>query len=312
MMKHYLIIALLFQVLLGCSTDISNYGYDYVKVMTLRDVDSGNAYNKGQGLWNYFYYNPKNDSVILREVQLPSDEPYTFITYAGQFKEQHYADTIAMLIAFLKRYKEGDLSYENLVHDNSNYCGSNFFAEYSIDGQPKFISFIVVGNDTLNRFDHFFYWLQEEAKWDRKIIPNSRIDETEETIHMLKGLGWYDSIIYTPPYIPLPCEKGIKTELLYGKWRTSGYIYGNGKQVYTTVTIKKDGSLIIEDFRDGKIKPIYSAKIVSLNSNHTIKLVYKDTTPTLKILNLTENCLEYIPEGANSNQTWQLYRMKQN
>jgi hypothetical protein len=286
--------------LLGCSTKDRVDDIIYIKMLTEGSADSITVYNKGVTLHNFLYYEPQKDSVVYRFIQ--KADPLQYKTYVGRFENSQYMDTILNLVSFLRDYRNGHLPPPK--YDDPMYCGATFYVEFKDQKGIHYKTFITEG-DTLSQFSDFFHRL-ESLPWQRKVVGNNILNEDREIVDVMKGVGTYNEI--ETPYIPLPCEKGIKLELLYGKWKTIGGQHENANISYWTNSIDKGGSWKIERINKGISKPGYVGNIISIDNDFSIKVKSKHGIAALKILNLTENCLEYRNE-SNGN-IWRLDRMK--
>jgi hypothetical protein len=296
--KQTVNIIILILGLLSCSNNSG--GYDYIKILSISKADTVTELNKGLKLYNYLYYKPESDSAVLRFVQ--SVDPEFFNTYSGFLRKKEYADTLALLISLLKHHKDGFVPYS--VDSTSTYCGPELYVEYSDSKGKHYNAFILDGNDTLSILSDFFHRL-ENLPWKKVKINNKRIDETEEVVNVLKGIGSYESIV--KPYVPLPCKKGIELNKLYGSWRTIGDKYNDATFNYWINEINNTGNWIIDEVYNGKTERKYRGKIKSIK-NHEIQVNSEHGLITLEILNLTDNCFEY--RLKKSKQVWRLDRIK--
>jgi len=285
--------------LLGCS---SNSGkYEYVKILSICKADTVTDLNKGLKLFNYLYYNPANDSAALRFVQ--SVDPVGFNTYSGFFRKKEYADTLALLISVLKQHKNGFLAYA--IDSDASYDGPVLYVEYADSKGKHYNGFALIVNDILSILSHFFHRLAK-LPWEKVKIDSKNIDETNEVVNVLKGIGRYDSIV--TPYIQLPCKTGIELDKLYGSWRTIGDKNNDATLKYVINKIDRTGTWIMDRVDNGKTDRIYIGKIKSIK-NHKIQVESVHGVATLEILNLTANCFEYRLNKNNRN-VWRLDRMK--
>jgi len=285
-------------ILLGCSNNSSEY--NYLKILSIAKTDSITELNKGLTLYNYLYYKPENDSAIFRFVQ--STDPEIYNTYKGSFRKKEYADTLAMLISLLKHHKNGVLPIS--IDTGAVYCGPELLVEYLDSKGLHYHSFTLGENDTLSFLSDFFHGL-ENLPWEKEIINNKQVDETNEVVNVLKGLGIYDSIVM--PYIPLPCKTGIDIDKLNGSWRTIGDKYNDATFNYWINRIDSSGNWIIDRVIEGKTTRQYIGKVKSIK-DYKIKIESESKLTTLEILNLTDNCFEY--RHTESKHVWRLDRMK--
>ena len=281
----------------GCSDNSSKY--NYIKILSIAKADTVTELNKGLKVYNFLYYNPYKDSVVFRFVQ--SIDPDTFNTYQGYFRNTKYADTIALLISLLRHHDKGFLNYK--IDSTSMYSGPELYVEYSDSKGLHYNSFII-NNDTLSGLSDFFHRL-ESLPWEKVLTNNKIIDETGEVVKMLKGLGTYDGLV--KPYVPPPCETGIKLDKLYGAWRTIGDKYNDATFDFLTNKIDSAGNWIIDKVSDHRTTREYAGKIKSIK-NYEIEVESEHGLTTLEILNLTDNCFEY--RLKKSQQVWRLDRMK--
>lgn len=299
-MKHHIVISLLLLSFLGCSTKDRVTDLIYIKVLTERSADSVTAYNKGATLHNFFYYEPHKDSVVYRFIQ--NVDPLQYRTYVGRFNNRKYLDTISTLVTFLRGYRDGPLPKP--TYDAPMYCGATFYVEFK-DSQGVHFKTFITDNDTLNQFSDFFHQF-ESLPWPRKVIDNKILNEDQEIVEVMKGVGTYYEI--DDPYIPLPCERGIQMELLNGTWRAISGKYDNVNSAYWKNTVDKAGNWKIEKISNGISKLVYTGKIISIDKNYVAKVKSKHGVATFKILNLSQNCFEYRHES--SGDIWRLDRIQ--
>jgi hypothetical protein len=283
--------------LLGCSNNSNTY--NYIKILSIAKADTVTDLNKGLKLYNYLYYNPEKDSVFFRFVQ--SVDPDTFNTYQGSFRNKEYADTIALLIELLRQHDDGYLPYKGNM--DAGYSGPHLYVEY-FDSKGVHYNAFAVDNDTLSNFSKFFHRL-ENLPWEKVLINNQKVDETEEVVKILKGLGTYDSMV--KPYVPLQCAPGIELDKLYGTWRTIGDKYNDATFKYWVYKIDSSGEWVINRIDSSKTSQYYNGKIKSIK-NQIIKIESERALTILEVLNLTDNCFEFRHKA--SKQIWRLDRMK--
>ncbi len=300
-MKTILIILFLFTGIIGCSNKDSQSEFTYIKILTIGKSELVTRYNKGLQLLTYLYYNPITDSVTFRYMQ--SVDPATFRTYVGNFSKRKYVDSIIHLVSMLKRFPNGTLQ-ETLSSSSAMYSGPELYVEYKDKKGVHFNSFLLDGNDTLEKVWSLILNL-EQSPWDKGIVSNNTVDDESEMINSLKGQGKYDSI--TTPYIPLPCDKGIEMNKLYGKWRTIGDKYNDHTLNYRINTIDEKGNWILERMYNSQLELVYSGKIKIINKDHSIKIRSDLGETIIEVLNLTANCLEYRVKGSKG--IWRLDRM---
>lgn len=277
--------------LIGCSNN--HHHYNYIKILTITKTDSVTDLNKGLKTENFLYYSPESDYAIFRFAR-PA-EPETYHTYTGHFRKKEFADTIASLVSLLKHNKEVFVPVS--LDTNGMYCGPLFYVEYSDSTGLHYNKFIIDRNDTLDNFCDFFYRL-EELSWHKELVNNTTVDETGEIVKMLKGTGSYEKIV--KPYVPLPCEKRIEPDKLYGSWRTIGDEFMDTSYKYDIYKIDKSGLLTIFKVENGKTTQEVVVKIKSVKGN-LIETEYKQKITILEIINLTDNCFEFRFEQKKRN-----------
>jgi hypothetical protein len=297
-MKQAFNVIILVLGLLGCSNNSGEY--DYIKILSISKADTVTEINKGLKLYNYLYYNPETDSAVLRFVQ--SVDPDIFNTYGGFLRKKEYADTLALLVTLLQHHKNGFLPYS--IDSNATYSGPELYVEYFDSKGKHYNAFILDDNDTLSLLSNFFHHL-ENLPWEKVKINNKNIDETDEVVNVLKGIGTYDSMV--KPYVPLPCKTGIELDKLYGSWRTIGDKYNDATFNYWINKIESTGTWKIDRVTNGKTNQEYVGKIKSIK-NYQIQVESEHGLATLEILNLTDSCFEY--RNKKSKQVWRLNRMK--
>lgn len=158
-MARLLLILSLIIFSLACST--SNDAYNYIKVISVIRAESITDYNKGFALGDYFYYEPKTDSIAFRLLQ--SRDPFRFSTYQGKLRNKAYADTIAMLIPFLKKINAKHIDTLKHCYQPNCCCTPDYYVEYNNARGSEFFFLPEIDNDTSRSFLDFVYQLKETS-----------------------------------------------------------------------------------------------------------------------------------------------------
>lgn len=282
-MKYCIYVFILLLGLTNCKKKPRDY--NYIKVLTITKTDSITDVNKGLKTENFLYYDPENDYAIVRLFH--SANPDVYHTYKGHFKNKKYADSVAVLVSFLRKRNEVHIS--PIPDSNAWYHGPYLYVEYSDSTGLHYKHFIGDAYDTLDYFCFFFYNL-EKLPWKKELVDNSYVNETEEVVKMLKAIGSYDRIV--KPYIPLPCKKGIEIDKLYGRWRTIGHDRMDTGYKYDVYKIDPSGIISVQSFNYNE-KSHEDVSVIKSIKNNEIILEYKNKLFTLEILNLCENCFEF-------------------
>lgn len=289
-MKFLFSINILFALLLGCSTKQSGKDIEYIKILTEGLSDTITSYNKGLGLSSYLYYEPKNDSVVLRSIE--AVEPHRYKTHVGKFSNEHYLDTLLRLLKKLRQHPDGFLPDTTPI-GSVNYCGPAFYVVYKDSkGIHNYGFTLVDGNDTLDQFYNFYSNLLD-LQWENKIVDNFIINADYEIVEATKKVGIYQQI--EEPYIPSTCGAGIDFNKIYGRWRKVGNDLHNEKRsTYYKLIMNKDGTSF-----NGKIEKDLqtadnsSARFVLNKTDTTITFKRGKDKYTYKISKLTDRCFDF-------------------
>ena len=139
----------------------------------------------------------------------------------------------------------------------------------------------------------------DELHWDKRPVNKTVIHFDSLAVKAAIKLGFYDKIEH--PYVPLKCEPGISMTKIYGVWRSAGNeVNRKTKSTYSKMVFTEDGTYIEEKIQKDTSIFKFTAKfrldqkrnLVILNKNGSLK--------KLKILKLTDDCLEFNFEGINS------------
>lgn len=294
-MKEFLLIFSLLAACASCSMENDTNKIDNVTVFLIGYTDLVTDYNKGLAVASFLQYDYKTDSVIYRKPI--GGEPIDYKMFGGKFNNRNYVDTIINAIKFLKQYPEGVVA-SRLDSMNATYCGPVFYLQYQAKNSSHLYSFIIDDDNPLSDLYHFFARL-DELPWDKEPKENNTSHFDSLVVTSAMKLGFYDEI--EPPYIPIKCESGITMEKIYGEWRSAGNEYNRQtKNTYSKRVFTEDG--IYEDERiekdtsafkfTAKFKVDQKRNIVILNKNGSQK--------ELRILKLTDDCLEFKFEDINS------------
>ena len=279
-MKIYLVI--LVTVFLGCSVSGRKHEVDYVKIFTIGRTDSVNDYNKGLALGWFLSYDFNTDSAILRSTA--NTEPVIIKTYAGKFKHKVYGDTLINAIKFLKKFPEGSIRMKD---STAMYSGPEFFMEFKDGEGIHFYNFILEGDLPLEDLSNFFSHVKE-LDWAKKTVNNNIINSDKEAVTAALKAGFYNEMY--PHYVSGICGEGINLNKLYGTWRISGHKYTH---TYNKVEFTKEGNYYYERINKDTSDYKFFAKYTLDEKQKEIILNKDGSLKKLRILKLTEDCLEY-------------------
>ena len=289
-MRDHLILILLILLQLGCSTKHYKDEVEYIKIITFSHADSVTPYNKGQGLFNYLYFDPKKDSVILRiPVRIESDT-IIYKTSIGQFNDYLYLDTLFSAVKKLRREHVGIIP-DRSGYGDAGYSGPTFYFEFKDKDGLFYYYFQLDGNDTLYRFSKFFHRL-DELSWKRETVKNRLINSDSETVSAFKRLGVYEKI--EAPYIPLPCESSIDFSKIHGNWRSVGDKHNRDLKRYLKLTLSKNGTFSFVRLPTDSSSIVVSGNFILNAKRNTVTLSRNQSKRTYQILKLSETCFEYI------------------
>jgi len=264
-----------------------------VKVFVFYSADSITAFNKDLGISNYLYYDFESDSILYRnliDVNPINVNPNRYETYVGHLDNEDYVDTIRHLLRVLSRHKNGIIP--DSAPDGAVYCGPDFYVEYRDKSGEHYHEFILVGNDTLNQFSHFFGNLPA-LRWKRNLVSNTVVNPDSEVVTAMKKLELYDE--RETPYIPLQCDSGIVASIV-GSWR---FVNSANKKVHTfsKLIFSKNGVYMWEKIRENKPTFRVSGRYVYDVSRSKLTIRTGASNLQFKVLTLTANCLRYVKEG---------------
>lgn len=272
-----------FTLLIGvaCTRKTNEHQIEYVKAFTIYQTDSVNDYNKGLGVYWLLSHDFNTDSSITR---FPvSIDPTVFKTYVGEFNNA-YLDTLINTIEFLKKFPNGPIPVKD---STSTYCGPEFYLEFKDADGVHFYNFIVEDDPPVNAFSHFFYRVNR-LDWTKKEVNNSIVDSDKEAVNAAVKAGFYNEIY--PHYVSALCGEGINLSMLQGSWRIAGH---RRVDTYKKNEFTKDGYYYYERIEQDSSVYKFAAKY-TLDTNQKLITLYKDgSTKKLKILKLTEDCLEF-------------------
>jgi hypothetical protein len=294
-MKEYVLIFSLLAACSSCSVKNNKNEIDNVTVFLMGYTDLVTEYNKGVAVASFLQYDFKTDSVVYRK---PIDgDSGGFEMFAGKFTDKKYIDTIIRAIKFLKQYPEGVVA-SRLDSMNATYCGPVFYLQYQAKNSSHLYSFIIDDDNPLSDLNDFFARL-DELSWDKKPKESNTVYFDSMAVNATIKLGYYDEI--EMPYVPLKCEPRIEMEKIYGEWRSVGNEYNREtRNTYNKRVFTEDG--IYEDERIKKDISTFkfTAKFSLDQKRNTVILNKNGRKKELRILKLTDDCLEFKFEGINS------------
>jgi hypothetical protein len=301
-MKSLIIIVVICSLQISCTNKSNRSDFDYFKIVTLWTADSLTRFNKGVGLGDYAYFDPKRDSAIIR---LFKDYPIidtisnlrhgVYRTFVGRVTDSHYLDTLVNLTNLLKRYPNGDInSFTNI---GAMYCGPEFFIEFKDFDGLHYYTFVLDGNDTLENFSRSFYSF-ENLPWKVDTVSNLLLNGDSIAVATLNVLGRYTN--REVPYLPDTCGPEIDYSKIFGVWRTPSTINRPDSSTYNKLSITEDGTITSEFIRKGISDGKKNQARLEINKKSNLFFVKTDNGQfKYNILKLSTKCFEYQKFGDN-------------
>lgn len=289
-MKSFLTIVLFSFIVFNCGSKTQQNEIEYVKVVTFYTPDTITTYNKGIGLGDFAYFEPKKDSFLYRSMSLTGTDDLLphFETFTSNLKGTNFLDSILTLVTALEKYKDGIVKM-NEVDSNSAYCGPSFYVEYVKKKKKHYNYFILEGDTLLSKFSHFFYWLPQKP-FKKQYVNNNIVNGEKEAIAAMITLGEYAKA--EVPYIPSTCEEGIYKEKIYGSWRLVIKEF-NYAEIYDRITFTLEDSVFSERVYKGELKR-KASNTFQINMNDSTLIVRaKKEIYKFPIIKITDSCFSY-------------------